>query len=389
MYRASREENGSLKIVVATDSFKGCLSSAKAGEAIKNGILKERSGAEVKVFPISDGGEGILEALKDHFDTEMIEVEVSGPQFERVKARYGLNSEKKLAIIEMAAAAGLTLVKGKKDPKTSTTYGVGELILDALKNGAEEFIIGIGGSATNDGGIGMLSALGFGFYDMNGRRVSPNANGLKDLASIDPAGTEPGLKGCRFTVACDVDIPLCGDRGCSRIFAPQKGATPDDIEEMDKWLSGYAELTRRIFPGSDMDFPGSGAAGGMGFALRSYLGAELRPGIDIVISCLGLENEIKEADLVITGEGRIDSQTSKGKVVSGIARVAGKYGRPVIAFCGSAADGTCIEGVDRIFPITPKDMPLEEAMRPEIAEANLELAASEVDYGDGVNGPFC
>lgn len=367
-----------MKIVVATDSFKGCLSSAKAGEAIKNGILKERPDAEVKVFPISDGGEGILEALKDHFEAKTVETEVTGPQFEKVRAAYGFCPQRKLAIIEMAAAAGLTLVRGKKDPGTATTYGVGELILDALNKGAEEFITGIGGSATNDGGIGMLSALGFGFYDIYGNSVSPNANGLKDLALIDPAGAEPGLKGCRFTVACDVDIPLCGEQGCSRIFAPQKGATPDDIEEMDKWLAGYAKLTRRIFPGSDKDFPGSGAAGGMGFALRSYLGAELRPGIDIVISCLGLENEIKDADLVITGEGRIDSQTSKGKVISGIVRTAKKYDKPVIAFCGSVADNVCIEGINRICLITPEDMPLEEAMREETAVRNLESEAREL-----------
>ncbi|MCR5329696.1 MAG: glycerate kinase [Lachnospiraceae bacterium] len=365
-----------MKIVVATDSFKGCLSSAKAGEAIKNGILKERPDAEVKVFPISDGGEGILEALKDHFDTEMIAVEVTGPQFEKVRAQYGFNPEKKLAVIEMAAAAGLTLVKGKKDPKAATTYGVGELILDALKRGTEEFIIGIGGSATNDGGIGMLNALGFGFYDMNGKCVTPNANGLKDLASIDLAGAAGPLKDCRFTVVCDVDIPLCGEQGCSAIFAPQKGADPDDIRQMDGWLSAYAKKTRELIPGSDMDFPGSGAAGGMGFALRSYLGADLRPGIDIVISCLGLEDEIRDADCVVTGEGRIDSQTSKGKVISGIVRTAKRYGKPVVAFCGSVADDVCIEGIDRICPVTPKNMPLEEAMQPETAAANLAAAAS-------------
>ena len=379
-----------MKIVVATDSFKGSLSSAKAGEAIKNGILKETPDAEVKVFPVSDGGEGIFEALKDHFKTDIIEIEVTGPQFEKVRACYGFNPGKKLAIIEMAAAAGLPLIKGKKDPKTATTYGVGEMIRDALNRGAEEFIIGIGGSATNDGGIGMLSALGFIFSDADGDCAAPNAMGLKDLASIDLSGAEPGLKNCHFTVACDVDIPLCGDRGCSKIFAPQKGASPEDIKEMDGWLSKYAKLTQKIIPGSDMDLPGSGAAGGMGFALRSYLGADLKPGIDIVISCLGLDEEIKDADYVVTGEGRIDSQTLTGKVISGIVRTARKYGKPVIAFCGSVADDVCIEGIDRICPVTPKDMPLEEALRPEIAEANLELAASEVlSHGDGVSGSFC
>ena len=364
-----------MKIVVAADSFKGCLSSFEVGNAIKRGILRSNPEAEIDVFPISDGGEGLLEALKKYYNTETVKIEVTGPQFSKVKASYGYNAERKLAVMEMASAAGLPLVKGKKNPKTATTYGVGEMIHDALDRGAADFIIGIGGSATNDGGIGMLSALGFRFFDEDGRKVSPNALGLKDLASIDVTGVDKRLKKCRFTVACDVDIPLCGDNGCSKIFAPQKGASPEDITEMDEWLDKYAELTRKVILKSDKNISGSGAAGGMGFAFRSYLNSELKPGIDLVIAYTGLETAIKEVNLVITGEGRIDSQTSKGKVVSGVARVAKKYGKKVIAFCGSTSNGVAVPGIDEIIQITPKDMSLDEAMKANVAVANLERMA--------------
>ena len=361
-----------MKIVIAADSFKGCLSSLEVGNAIKRGILRSNPDAEIEVFPISDGGEGLSEALKKYYNTETIEIEVTGPQFNKVKACYGYNPKRKLAVMEMASAAGLPLIRGKKDVKTATTYGVGEMIIDALDRGAAEFIIGIGGSATNDGGIGMLSALGFGFFDASGRKISPNALGLRDLASIDGTGVDERLKKCRFTVACDVDIPLCGDSGCSKIFAPQKGASPEDIIEMDEWLEKYAKLTKQVYSDSDMNVKGAGAAGGLGFALKTYLDASLRPGIDIVISCMGLEEEIKNADYVCTGEGRIDNQTAKGKVVSGIARIAKKYNKPVIAFCGSLEDNTVVEGVDYIYRITPEDMPIDEAMKADVAVTNLE-----------------
>ena len=367
-----------MKIVVASDSFKGCLSSLEVGNAIERGILRSNPDAEIKVFPISDGGEGLSEALKKYYNTETVEIEVTGPQFSKVKACYGYNPERQLAVMEMASAAGLPLVKGKKDPETATTYGVGEMIIDALDRGTTEFIIGIGGSATNDGGIGMLSALGFGFFDGSGRKVSPNALGLKNLVSIDATGADKRLKKCRFNVACDVDIPLCGDNGCSKIFAPQKGASPEDITEMDEWLDKYAELTRKVIAKSDKNIPGSGAAGGMGFAFRSYLNAELKPGIDLVIAYTGLETAIKVADLVITGEGRIDGQTAKGKVVSGVARVAKKYGKKVIAFCGSASNGVSVPGLDEIIQITPKNMPIEEAMKADVAIENLERTAGMI-----------
>jgi len=366
-----------MKVVVATDSFKGCLSSLDAGLAIKRGILKVSSDAKVDVFPISDGGEGLSQALEKHFETEKKEIIVTGPDFIKVRAMYGLNLEKGLAVIEMASAAGLPLVKGEKDPKSATTYGVGELINDAIDQGARKFIIGIGGSATNDGGMGMLSALGFGFLDQDGNKVPPTPLGLKDLVSIDLSHVRKELNECSFTVACDVDIPLCGANGCSRIFGPQKGANPKDIEDMDSWLLKYAEMTKEIYPEADKDVPGSGAAGGMGFALRSYLGALLKPGIDIAITETGLEEKIAQADFVVTGEGRIDGQTVMGKVVSGVAKVAKRYGKPVAAVCGSVSQDAILQDVDIILPITPGPMTLEEAMKPDVALGNLERTAKQ------------
>ena len=366
-----------MKIIIATDSFKGCLSSKDAGEAIGRGILKANPDAEVKVVPISDGGEGLTQSLKQLCST-WVEKEVTGPEFKKVTATYGINKENKLAVIEMAAAAGLTLVKGEKDPKRATTYGVGELIKDAINKGVRSFIIGIGGSATNDGGVGMLAALGYRFYDKTGAEISPAPLGIKELADIDITGAHPALKECKFTVACDVDIPLCGENGCSYIFALQKGATSQDIADMDQWLQNYAGLTQKVMPDTDPDYPGSGAAGGMGFALKSYLGATLKPGIDIVISALGLEKEISDADIVITGEGKIDSQTARGKVVSGVSHIAKKYGKRVMAFCGATDVTPDVAGVDEIYAVTPKDMPLEVAMQPDIAAKNTEEAAERL-----------
>lgn len=366
-----------MRILIATDSFKGCLSSKDAGEAIGRGILKANPDAEVKVVPISDGGEGLTQSLKQ-LCSEWVEKEVTGPEFKKVTATYSINKENKLAVIEMAAAAGLPLVKGEKDPKRATTYGVGELILDAIEKGIRSFIIGIGGSATNDGGVGMLAALGYRFYDKTGAEISPTPLGIKELADIDITGAHPALKECKFTVACDVDIPLCGENGCSYIFAPQKGATPQDIADMDQWLQNYAGLTQKVMPDTDPDYPGSGAAGGMGFALKSYLGATLKPGIDIVISALGLEKEISDADIIITGEGKIDSQTARGKVVSGVSHIAKMYGKRVMAFCGATDVTPEAAGVDEIYAVTPKDMPLEVAMQPDIAAKNIEEAAERL-----------
>ncbi len=255
----------------------------------------------------------------------------------------------------------------------TTTYGVGEIIKDALMRGCRKFIVGIGGSATNDGGIGMLSALGFGLFDKDGNAVSSGAKGLERLARIDRLSALSELKECEFLVACDVKNPLCGENGCSKVFGPQKGATKESIELMDKWLENYALLAK-----GDKNMAGAGAAGGLGFGFASFLGASLKSGIEIILNEIGIEEHIKTADLVITGEGKIDSQSINGKTPVGVARLAKKYGKKVIAFCGKA-DCDIMAGINDIFEITPKDMPLDIAMK--TAYDNLKSTAYAVLKG--------
>ena len=255
------------------------------------------------------------------------------------------------------------------------------MIEDAIHKGIRKFLIGIGGSATNDGGAGMLQALGFDLLDSDGRPISQGAIGLKDLSAISAKHVIPELCECEFHVACDVDSPLCGELGCSRIFAPQKGGTPEMIEEMDRWLASYAELAKRSFPEADPDIPGSGAAGGLGFALRTFLGAELESGVGLVIRQTQLEDYIREADLVITGEGRMDAQTAMGKTPVGVAKLARKHGIPVVALVGSVGEGASAcnkEGIDAIFPIVQGVVSLEEAMNPDNAKRNMANTSEQV-----------
>lgn len=269
----------------------------------------------------------------------------------------------------------------KRNPLHTTTYGVGEAIKDAIQKGCRHFIIGIGGSATNDGGIGMLQALGYGMLDAEGNPIPFGAKGLERLSSISEEGVIPELSECTFRVACDVTNPLCGERGCSKVFGPQKGATSDMIPKMDMWLTRFAELTSEKYEKADADFPGAGAAGGLGFAFLSYTNATLEPGIQIVLEETGLEEKIKEADFVVTGEGRLDSQTIYGKVPAGVAKIAKKYGKPVIAFCGAATKEAAIcneHGIDAYFPILQRVQTLQEAMDAECARANLRDSAQQV-----------
>jgi glycerate kinase len=283
--------------------------------------------------------------------------------------------------MEMAAAAGLPLLtKEERNPLYTTTRGVGEMILDALDSGCRSFIIGIGGSATNDGGSGMLKALGFGLFDSEGKEIPDGAIGLSRLAKIDASGALPELSECEITVACDVENPLCGELGCSAVYAPQKGAAPEDIEKMDGWLARYAELARDVSAEADPNFPGAGAAGGLGFALKAFLGARLTPGAELVIKETGLSLAIAEADIVVTGEGRLDFQTSMGKAPIGVAREAKKHGKTVIAFSGCIGKGAgaCNEnGIDAFFPITRSPMTLEEAMDNDNAYENLRATAEQ------------
>ncbi|MBE6567980.1 MAG: glycerate kinase [Ruminococcaceae bacterium] len=371
-----------MKITVALDSFKGSLSSLMAGDAVKAGCLLADPAAKVSVSPIADGGEGTAQALALGMGGEMISVSVTGPLGNPVTAEYGYIPETKTAVLEMASAAGITLVSPEqRNPLHTTTFGVGELILHAAKEkGCRQFVVGIGGSATNDGGVGMLSALGIAFLDKNGKPIARGAEGLSSLDRIDIVGLAPEIADARFFVACDVTNPLCGEKGCSAVFGPQKGATPDTVRTMDADLSRYAALTQAVTGKDAQNAAGAGAAGGLGFAFLSYLNAELKSGISLVIEQTGLEEKIKDADLVITGEGRLDGQSVMGKVPVGIATVAKKYKKPVLAFSGCIAPDARLcngYGIDAFFPILPAPCTLEDAMEPNNAYQNLKNTAEQ------------
>lgn len=370
-----------MKVVVAIDSFKGSLSSFEVGTAVKNGILKVYNDASVVVLPIADGGEGTVDALTKSLNGKLKTVTVTNPLGDKISATYGIINEN-TAVIEMSSAGGITLIpKENLNPLKATTYGVGEMIKDALSSGVTNFIIGIGGSATNDGGVGMLQALGFKFLDNNGNSIPFGAGGLKNLTTIDDSEVIPQLKNCTFNVACDVKNPLCGERGCSRVFSPQKGAKPNDIDIMDGYLLNYANLTKKLYPNSNKDLEGAGAAGGLGFALSSYLNAKLTSGINLILDTINFESIIKGADVVVTGEGRMDKQSAMGKTPFGIATRAKKYNIPVIALVGSASsDSNYLNelGIDGIFPIVRGATSLQDAMNKENATKNAELTAEQV-----------
>ena len=371
-----------MKAVIAIDSLKGSLTSMEAGYAIADGIRKAYSDAETVVRPLADGGEGTVDALVEGMMGSMQEITVNDPLGRPVSAKYGIIESSKTAIIEMSAAAGITLVTdSERNPLNTTTYGVGEMIKDAINKGCREFIVGTGGSATNDGGVGMLQALGYGFLDKSGNQVAFGAKGLRDLETITDTNVISELKDCRFHIACDVTNPLCGDNGCSAVYGPQKGADASMIMNMDKWLSYYAALTREKFPKADPKFPGTGAAGGMGFAFLSYTNASLEPGIDLILKETRLEEYIKGADVVITGEGRLDFQTAMGKAPVGVAKLARKYDIPVLAFAGSVTkDATeCNRnGIDAFFPILRGICTLDDAMNSKNARANMTDTVEQV-----------
>lgn len=369
-----------MKIVIAIDSFKGSLSSKKAAEAVKDGALRVFKDANCVIIPIADGGEGTVDALTEGLGGEFVYAKVSGPLGDAVSAKYGVvNGD--TAIMEMSSAAGITLVpKEKRDPMYTTTFGVGEMILHALDRGCKSFMIGIGGSATNDGGTGMLKALGFDLLDSEGNSIENGAVGLSKLAKISDKYADKRLKECKFSIACDVTNSLCGKNGCSAVFAPQKGANEQSIRQMDAWLEDFAMLTKRFNNKADADYPGSGAAGGLGFAFRSYLGADLVKGIELVIRETHLEAQISDADIVICGEGRLDAQSVMGKAPVGVARLAKKYQIPVIAFSGCVGEDArvCNEhGIDAFFPILQKICTLDEAMDEENAYNNLANTAEQ------------
>lgn len=372
-----------MKIVVAIDSFKGSLSSLEAGTAIKNGIHLADPSADIHICPLADGGEGTLDALVQSLGGEKRSIQVTGPLGESVEAKYGILSDQKTAILEIASAAGLTLVpEEKRNPLHTTSFGIGEMIKDAISQGCRQFIVGLGGSATNDGGIGMLQALGFELLDASGQPVPFGAKGLENFTAISHCNVLPELADCQFQIACDVKNPLYGNDGCSYVFGPQKGATPTMAEKMDQWMIRYAQIVKKTYPEKAHPlFPGAGAAGGLGFAFLTFTNATLASGIQIILEQIEAEALIQDADLVITGEGKLDEQTAMGKAPMGIASLAKKYSKPVIAFSGCASHdaGVCNKyGIDAFFPILRSPCTLAEAMKKEIAAQNLTDTAEQV-----------
>lgn len=370
-----------MKVVIATDSFKGSLSTLDGGCAIAEGIKRVFNDAEITIRPLADGGEGTVEAMSLE-NGSLQNTRANNPLGKVIDCNYAIRTESNTAIIEMSAAAGITLIdKENLNPLNTTTYGVGEIIKDAISKGCRNFIVGIGGSATNDGGVGMLQALGFEFKDKNGNDVPRGAKGLENIHIINTANTLPELKECTFRIACDVKNPLCGPTGCSAVYGPQKGATPQMISDMDNWLKKYAEKTMKINPNADPNTPGAGAAGGIGYAFLSYLNGSLEPGIDLIMEETNLEKHIKNADIVITGEGRLDGQSYMGKAPIGVARIAKKYGKTVLAFAGCVTDDAKIcndYGIDAFFPIIKSPCTLDDAMNSKNAYNNMADKVEQV-----------
>ena len=371
-----------MKVVIAIDSLKGSLSSMEAGTAIKDGILAAKPDAEVIVKPLADGGEGTTDALIEGMNGERIDLTVTGPMHTPVDAYYGYLKDTNTAVMEMASAAGITLVPdSEKNPLLATSYGVGEMINDAIQRGCRNFIIGIGGSVTNDGGIGMLKALGVRFLDENGEDAGEGGQALAKVARIDVSGMNPLLKECHIQVACDVNNPLCGENGSTYVYGPQKGVTEDMKKTLDEAMAHFARVTSETLENDYMNTPGAGAAGGLGYAFLAYTGAALTPGIELILDAVGLEEELSGADVVVTGEGRLDFQTAMGKAPVGVARLAKKYNENVIAFAGSVtkeATACNKEGIDAFFPILRSVCTLAEAMDPVAARNNMTATVEQV-----------
>ncbi|HEJ9095692.1 glycerate kinase [Serratia odorifera] len=368
------------KVVIAPDSFKESLSALDVAAAIERGFRQIYPDVEYVKLPMADGGEGTVDSMVAATEGEIVQLSVRGPLGMPVEAFYGLLGDGETAVIEMAAASGLHLAPSdQRDPLIATSYGTGELILAALDRGVSAIILGIGGSATNDGGAGMMQALGARLLDGQQRPLPPGGAALASLAELDLSGVDARLQQVKVTVACDVDNPLCGKNGASAIFGPQKGATPAMVEQLDNALRHYGTLLEQTTGRKVLNAPGAGAAGGMGAALLGMLDAQLRPGIEIVIETLRLEEAILGADLVITGEGRLDSQSVHGKTPIGVARVAKRHRLPVIGIAGSlAADYQVVHqhGIDAAFSVIDRIVTLEEALGS--AAHNLEVTARNV-----------
>ena len=371
----------SMRVIVAMDSFKGSLSSSEAGNAVREGILKACPTAEVETAALADGGEGTAETLVCSMGGFWETCEVHDPLGRPREARYGVIPERNLAIIESAQAIGLVLLtENERNPMKASSVGLGEMIAHAIEKGYRNFLIGIGGSATNDGGVGMLSALGYEFLNENGDPIGSGAGALRYLSEIRTEGRNPALSECHFSVACDVKNPIGGTYGCSRIFAPQKGASPKDIPLMDAYLVRYAVMSGRLLQNNFATKEGGGAAGGLGFAFVSYLNAELCKGASLVMELTKLEEKIKKADILVTGEGSFDHQSYMGKGPFEAAQLAKLYGKQVIVLAGSVSNTDSIgeSGITAAFSIVPSPCSLAQAMEEETARHNLKQTAEQI-----------
>lgn len=356
-----------MKIILAPDSYKGSLTALEVCRAMEKGIRRVLPEAEVSSIPMADGGEGTVQSLVDATGGRILRRMVTGPLGEKVEAFFGIMGDGKTGVIEMAAASGLPLVPdGRRNPRLATTFGTGELILAAVEEGCQRLVVGIGGSATNDGGAGMAMALGYRFLKKDGAELPLGGAALKDLDRVvDTRPTGCRLQGVEVIVACDVNNPLTGPDGASAVYGPQKGATPEMVEELDAALERFALVVERDLGVQVRDLPGAGAAGGLGAGLKAFLGAELKPGIEIVAEALKLKERMREAELVFTGEGRIDSQTIKGKTPIGVAQAAKSHDLPVLAVAGSLGSGAEMvfeHGIDGLSSIVDKPMELQEAL---------------------------
>ena len=363
------------KIVVASDSFKGSLTSLEVAQSVAKAVKEAYPSCEVVEVNVADGGEGTMDALQQTLGGRKVILEVSDPLGRPVDASYVILEDGSTAVLEMSAASGLPLLAPEeRNPSKTSTLGTGELIRDALDKGCRKFLVGIGGSATNDAGMGMLHALGYRFMDASGTELAPVGGSMINVASIDMSGRHPALSEAQFIVACDVKAPLYGPDGAAYVFAPQKGADNEMVEALDMGLRHFAEVSALATGCDSSSLEGSGAAGGLGYAFRQFLGASLERGVEMVLDAIHFDELLNGADLVITGEGRVDSQTLTGKTPYGVARRALRQGIPVVAIGGSVTldkSQTQLAGFKDVLQVTPVGMPLQEAMKPEVAAENI------------------
>ena len=370
-----------MKIVIAIDSFKGSLTSLEAGRAAEFGIKKILPNAEIKIYPLADGGEGTCKTLTEGLGGEIKSVEVTAPLGEKIFADFGIIKQKKLAVIEMASAAGLELVpENLRNPLNTTTFGVGEMILSAIQAGFRNFIIGIGGSATNDCGLGMLTSLGFKFFDAENKPCGIFGRDLKNICKIETDNVPAEIFECNFKIACDVKNPLTGGNGCSAIYAPQKGATLEIVQQMDDWIKNFSALVAKTLKLQNNSAAGDGAAGGLGFAFRTFLKGKLIPGVELILDTLKISDDLKDADLLITGEGSIDNQTLQGKAPAGVAKLAKKLNPKikVVAIGGSVQNFNSSSEIDAVFSILRRPITLQEAMQKNIAQENISAVVEQI-----------